>query len=84
MRREDVESFARRDWQAVADCKDLHWLEERRRRGLVWCLRMADELRRQVTGRHAEWPSAEERELDLDAHVRVGEALRRVHRTGRG
>jgi hypothetical protein len=62
----------------VAACKDAHWLAERRRGGVDWCLRVAEDLRRQATRRHLEWPTPEDRQADLDTHVRVGKALRRV------
>ena len=81
VRPEDVARFARRDWEAVNACKTEQWLEERRRRGVSWCFRVADDLRRQVACQQPAWPTAAERQADLDTHVRVGEALRRVHRT---
>jgi hypothetical protein len=78
VRARDIAAFAHRDWQTVADCKQAQWLTERRRRGVRWCLEVAEGLRRQVLQRHPEWPSADERQHDLDTHVRVGTALRRV------
>ena len=81
VRPEDVARFARRDWEAVNACKTEQWLEERSRRGVRWCFRVADDLRRQVACQQPAWPTTAERQADLDTHVRVGEALRRVHRT---
>jgi hypothetical protein len=82
VRPEDIAAFVHRDWQDVASSKDAHWLDERRRRGIAWCFRIADELRRQVARQQPAWPTACERQADLDTHVRVGEALRRVRRAG--
>jgi hypothetical protein len=82
VRREDVAAFARRDWDAVVASKDEQWLAERRRRGVAWCIGIADELRRQVLAQRPGWPSPEEREEDLAAHERVAKVLRRVHRAG--
>ena len=83
VRPEDIAAFARRDWETAAAYKQAQWLEERRRRGVSWCFRLADDLRRQVARQQPTWPTAAERRADLDSHVRVGEALRRVHRAGR-
>lgn len=82
VRPEDIAAFVRRDWAATAACKEAHWLAERRSRGVLWSIRVADELRRQVARVRPGWPTAEEREADLQTHVRVGEALRRVGRAG--
>jgi hypothetical protein len=79
---EDIAAFVRRDWRTAAASKKAQWLEERRRRGVAWCFRLADDLRGQVARQQPTWPTAAERQADLDSHVRVGEALRRVHRTG--
>ena len=78
VRAEDIAAFAGRDWKAVAACKEAHWLTERRRRGVRWCLEVAEGLRRQVVRQHPAWPTADDRQADLDTHVRVGNALRRV------
>jgi hypothetical protein len=82
VRAKDVAAFAGRDWAAIAAAKDAQWLTERRRRGTAWCVAVADDLRRQVQRQHPTWPTPEERQADLDTHVRVGSALRRVRRTG--
>ena len=74
--------FAGRDWKSVAASKEAQWLTERRRRGIRWCFEVAEGLRRQVVRQHPDWPTAADRAADLDVHVRVGNALRRVRRTG--
>lgn len=78
MKKSDVAVFAGRDWAAIAASKEAHWLSERRRRGIPWCLEVAEGLCQQVSQQRSEWPSAEERQADIDTHVRVGEALRRA------
>jgi hypothetical protein len=78
----DLAAFARRDWKAAAACKESQWLTERRRRGVGWCLEVAEELRRQVVRQYPAWPTADDRRDDLDTHVRVGTALRRVRHAG--
>ena len=80
VRSQDIAGFARRDWDALAASKDEQWLAERRRRGVAWCVRVADDLRRQVLGQRPAWPSPEERDEDLAVHLRVTGALRRVGR----
>jgi hypothetical protein len=82
MRAEDLARFARRDWDALAASKETQWLAERMRRGVGWCLAVAEELRLQVKRRRPDWPTAADREDDLATHVRVGSALRRVRYSG--
>ena len=42
-------------------------------------LAVADGLRRHVKALRPDWPSAEDRERDLEVHARVSEGLRSVH-----
>ncbi|MCC6766965.1 MAG: hypothetical protein IT293_20100 [Deltaproteobacteria bacterium] len=83
MRPEDIARFARRDWETLEAAKTEQWLEERRRRGVAWCFQVGDALRRQVARQQPTWPTAADREADLETHVRVGKALRRVDRPHR-
>ncbi|MCC6846921.1 MAG: hypothetical protein IT294_00370 [Deltaproteobacteria bacterium] len=83
VRPEDIRAFAQRDWRAIADAKRDAWLELRRCHGPATALALADELRRQACLLHPGWPSAQDRAEDLAVHVRVAEALQRVHRAGR-
>ena len=83
MQPKDIAAFIRRDWSAVASCKEDQWLSERRRRGVRWCFEVAEGLRQQVLQRHPGWPTADDRRDDLDTHVLVGAALRRVRAVGR-
>jgi hypothetical protein len=82
VRKEDILAFAQRDWGAIEEHKRRYWadhptsVDER--------LRIADELRRYALALHPDWPTREQREEDLATHMRVGEALRRVRRSGRG
>ena len=82
VRAEDMAAFLGRDWQAASESKDSHWLGQRRRGGVDWCLRIAEELRRAAMRQCVDWPSEEDRAADLENHVRVGAALRRVGRVG--
>jgi hypothetical protein len=78
VRARDIAAFAGRDWAEAAACKEAQWLTERRRRGVRWCVAVAEALRREALRRQPAWPSVEERQDDLDTHVRVASALRRV------
>lgn len=71
-----LRSFLDRDWAAARDAKDAYWAEVTRLRGPLEALRVADELRRQVQQLRPDWPSAEDRAADLDAHLRLSERLR--------
>lgn len=74
----DVIEFARRDWRAVADSKAAYWLELERELGAGEGVRIGDELRRYVQTQHPDWPSDQDRALDLETHVRVTAALQSV------
>jgi hypothetical protein len=80
---DEVRTFARRDWGAIAAAKNEAWLALRRARGIDGALAQADELRRQAREMRPDWPSEEERAEDLAAHNRVSEALRRAGRARR-
>jgi hypothetical protein len=82
VRAKDLAMFAGRDWRALEASKEAQWLTERRRRGVRWCLEVAEELRRQVVQQRPDWPTLSDREADLAMHVRVGHALRRVGHAG--
>lgn len=81
MRKEDIIAFAQRDWEAIAERKRRYWAENAMTADER--LHIADELRRHARELHPDWPTPEQREEDLATHVRVGEALRRVRRSGR-
>ena len=81
MRNEDIIAFVQRDWDAIAEHKQRYWAENAMTADER--LRIADELRRHARALHPDWPTRAQREEDLATHVRVGEALRRVRRTGR-
>jgi hypothetical protein len=69
-----LRAFAARNWDAVARSKAAMWQE------LTPAdkIRLADELRRQALLTRPGWPSAADRRADLQTHLRVSEALRRV------
>ncbi len=60
-----------RDWGAVRASKEAYWrtLEPLDR------LRLADELRQHALLLHPDWPTAEQRAADHEAHVRLSERL---------
>jgi hypothetical protein len=70
--------FSRRPWHLLADSAGEHWLARKRELGPAEGLRIAAELRALVAAQRPDWPRAEERAADLEAHARVGECLRRV------
>jgi hypothetical protein len=76
-RRADLRSYVQRDWALLAELKQAQWLAQRRL-GPALAMRIADDLRRQVRAARPDWPSDEERAADLEAHIRVGEILRRA------
>ena len=78
MRQEDLIEFARRDWQSIAAMKERFWIEQKRRMTAVEALHLADDLRVAVRNWRSDWPSEEDRRLDLATHLRVSESLQRV------
>ena len=83
MRKEDVIAFARRDWKAIAASKRERWAEQKSRMTPAEALEVGDELRHHVRALRGDWPTEEDRQSDLAAHVRVSESLRRVKPPGR-
>ena len=83
MRREDLIAFANRDWKRVAEAKEQYWAEQKQRMTPAEALTLSNNLRRDVIRRRPDWPSEEERRLDLETHARVSESLQRVRRRTR-
>ena len=83
MSREDLILFARRDWAAIAEAKDQHWLREKRARPSADACRRSDDLLRHARAASSATPSLDRRLADLHTHQRVGLALRAVTRSSR-
>jgi hypothetical protein len=71
--------FESRDYEAARASKVLYW------RGLTPAerIRLCDELRRQAIALHPEWPTPQQRALDLASHIRLSERFERAAITGR-
>jgi hypothetical protein len=78
----DIQHYVSRDWQRARDAKDEYWAVRIRRLGAGEGLRVADELRRQAIALNPNWPTAEDRQEDMSAHLRLAELLRRVPYSG--
>jgi hypothetical protein len=65
---------AGRDYDHVRASKTAYW------RSLTPAerIRLADELRRHALLLHPEWPTDEQRALDLECHIRLSERLERA------
>lgn len=74
----DLARFAQRDWSALAELKADYWASMKAREGAGEGLLIADELRRHAQRLHPDWPSDEDRQEDLEVHIRVSAALRSV------
>lgn len=65
---------ARRDYKHARASKVAYWADltpaER--------IRLADELRRHALLLHPEWPTDEQRALDVESHIQVAERLERA------
>ena len=78
MEASDIVRFARRDWNALVGLKADHWASMKARRGADAGLLIADELRLHAQKVRPDWPSEQDRQDDLEVHVRVGAALRSI------
>lgn len=78
MKPEDLRAFARRDWAAAATAEREAWRLRRDRLGPADGLRLTAQLGSAIRALRPDWPSTAEREADLEMHVRLGQALRRV------
>ena len=83
MLREDLIRYATRDWAAVEQAKQRHWLRQKREVPTVETLRRADDLLRHARASGRATPSVAERLDDLRVHHRIGLALRAVTRPAR-
>jgi len=64
-------------WDLLAEYKDHYW-RERKQLGLREALRVVDSLRTQAQFFNPSWPTPEDREADLETHIRVSAALART------
>ncbi len=73
----NLRAFVDRDWTAAREAKERYGVELARTRVPLDALRLADDLRRHAQQVRPNWPSAEDRRADLEAHIRLSELLRR-------
>lgn len=64
-------------WDLLAEYKDQYW-RERKKLGIREAFRVVGALHRQAQLFHPEWPTPEDREADLQTHIRVSAALART------
>jgi hypothetical protein len=67
-------------WDLLAAYKDQYW-RERKQLGLREALRIVDSLRTQAQFFNPSWPTPEDREADLETHVRSPRRSRAPRRT---
>lgn len=72
-----IKEYMARNWSAARDQKDAYWGERIARLGPAEGIRVAGELRRQMLALNPDWPSAEDREADLQHHIRLASLFRR-------
>jgi hypothetical protein len=71
-----IRAFVSRDWAEARRAKDAYWADRIARVGPAEGVRIADELRRQAQRLNPAWPSEQDRDEDLRAHVRLAERFR--------
>jgi hypothetical protein len=72
-------ALVQRRWDLLAAYKDDYW-RSRKHLGLREALRVVGSLRAQARFFQPGWPTQDDREEDLETHIRVAEALARVGR----
>jgi hypothetical protein len=78
-----IKEFVERDWASVRLAKDAYWAERIARLGPAEGFRVAHELRRQALLHDPGWPHPDDRQADLEAHIRLSALLRRADRARR-
>ena len=73
--------YAARDWQAVASQDRLHWLRQYRQHGPEATMGASLTLWEHVRQVRPEWPTARERQEDLDHHLRLKQIFQRAANT---
>lgn len=81
VKRQEIEAFLGRNWEAVASLKADYWAERKRSLTPTEALAIGDRLRRHTLTLRADWPSESERIDDLAVHRRVSESFRHVRRS---
>jgi hypothetical protein len=79
MRRAEIEEFLRRDWRAVEASKRAFWAERKKDIDARELFAAVDTFREQIMALRPDWPTPAQREEDLEAHMKLGQALRSVH-----
>jgi len=79
-----IRDYVARDWAAVRADKDAFWAERIARLGPAEAFRIGEELRREAKLCNPAWPTADDRQADLDAHVRLAGIFRRADSARRG
>lgn len=80
MNRGDLEAYARRDWTVLDRLDREHWVDTFQRSGGAVSFRVSAELAEYVRRLRPDWPSAADRQEDLEHHVAL---KRRIDRAAR-
>lgn len=64
----ELRAFALRDWERLAEMKRAAWLERKRKLGSTTAFSDAAELFQWVRRVRPDWPSEQDRALDLEHH----------------
>lgn len=70
--------YAARDWQIIADQDRLHWVREYRLHGPEVTMRASMALWEHLHRVRPEWPTAQDRQEDLDHHLLLIQMFQRV------
>jgi hypothetical protein len=75
-----VRAYVERDWAAAAASKQDHWAAQFAARGAEATLGAAEALWRYMRELRPEWPTDDDRRVDLEHHVAMKRALDRAAR----
>ena len=78
MNPEDLRAYARRDWEKAAASKEAYWAREFAEHGSIAVFEASRALWRHMRAIRPDWPSPEERQEDLQDHIKLKRLIDRA------
>lgn len=78
MKRTDAKAFLEHDWECLERLKSAFWKEQKKRLTPTEVFLIGNQLRETARLLHPGWPTEEDRQEDLETHIRVATVLRSV------
>ena len=78
MNNADIKAYVNRNWAVMDDLNRCYWAGEYRRHGASSTIKAAQILWLHMKSIRPDWPSPEERDLDLQHHIALKQLLDKV------